>query len=291
MGHISSWLVEALSGDMTPEECDQTDGTAGSPDVTTRISYTGAHQVDRIVNIAQSTGDADATTTEVHDSLGRLHSVTEQSGASGAPTTTTYDYDLGDRLIAVATGSQSRAFTYDGRGFLISETHPEKGASGNGTTLYQTTSGTSVTDGYDARGHARRRIDGTVDGPFDVKYTYDTAERLSKVEDPDPASNTPPKARRTLKQFTFATANAPSGCTDTSAGACDARNGKLLTGVRHNYLPATGDLAVTDTWQYTGLGGRTSQRDTTGGSGTRLSGGTFPAPPNLEDPRPLSVLQ
>src|SRR5260221_508387 len=130
MGHISSWLVEALSGDMTPEECDQTDGTAGSPDVTTRISYTGAHQVDRIVNIAQSTGDADATTTEVHDSLGRLHSVTEQSAASGAPTTTTYDYDLGDRLIAVATGSQSRAFTYDGRGVLISETHPETAGAG-----------------------------------------------------------------------------------------------------------------------------------------------------------------
>src|SRR5260221_12548027 len=116
MGHISSWLVEALSGDMTPEECDQTDGTAGSPDVTTRISYTGAHQVDRIVNIAQSTGDADATTTEVHDSLGRLHSLTEQSGASGAPTTTTYDFNLGYPLFPEATGTQSRTFSHYGRG-------------------------------------------------------------------------------------------------------------------------------------------------------------------------------
>ena len=47
--------------------------------------------------------------------------------------------------------------------------------------------------------------------------------------------------------------------------------------MRHNYLPATGDVAVTDTWQYTGLGGRSSQRDTTVGSGTGFSGGSFRA--------------
>src|SRR5258708_11682091 len=92
------------------------------------------------MKMSQSGGDTDATTTEVHDALGRLYTVTERSGASGADTATTYDYDVGDRLVSVASDPQSRTFTYDGRGFLVSETHPEKGAAGNGTTLYVTTS-------------------------------------------------------------------------------------------------------------------------------------------------------
>jgi len=61
--------------------------------------------------------------------------------------------------------------------------------------------------------------------------------------------------------------------------------------VRHNYLPATGDLTVTDTWQYTGLGGRTSQRDTTVGSGTGFSGGSFRASQSWNDLGLVSVLK
>jgi YD repeat-containing protein len=57
----------------------------------------------------------------------------------------------------------------DNREFLITEQHPEKGVSGNGTVSYF---------GYDARGHATR----LVDGASDLTFTYDGAERLTQVK-------------------------------------------------------------------------------------------------------------
>jgi YD repeat-containing protein len=75
---------------------------------------------------------------------GRLWKVTEPSGSAGANVTTTYGYDARDRLRSVSTtatvsGSsvtQARSFVFDGLGFLRSGTHPEKGATGNGTVTY-----------------------------------------------------------------------------------------------------------------------------------------------------------
>ncbi|HEY0555932.1 MAG TPA: RHS repeat domain-containing protein, partial [Thermoanaerobaculia bacterium] len=131
------------------------------------LTYHGVRQVDRTVKIATAPGSENpAKTTEVYDRQGRLSSVTEPSGTGGANVTTTYGYDVGNRLATVSTtGSgvtQSRAFAYDNRGLLNWEKHPEKGAAGNGTVSYL---------GYDARGHAHRKID----GPNDLSLTYDGA--------------------------------------------------------------------------------------------------------------------
>jgi len=65
---------------------------------------------------------------------------------------------------------QTRSFEYDHRGFLLSETHPERDKA-------------TRHSGYDARGHATREIDGAENGPFDVTYAYDAAERLLTVRE------------------------------------------------------------------------------------------------------------
>ena len=60
-----------------------------------------------------------------------------------SPSETRYGYDEGGRITAVCqeldSGNcgQTRTFLYDDRGYLLSETHPEKGgASANGTVSY-----------------------------------------------------------------------------------------------------------------------------------------------------------
>lgn len=73
--HVTTFTYDSFGRTTKIKQPDQADSTA------VRISYTGARQIDRTVSIAQSGGDADAITTEVHDALGRLYSVTEQSEA------------------------------------------------------------------------------------------------------------------------------------------------------------------------------------------------------------------
>ncbi len=54
---------------------------------------------------------------------------------------TSYGYDPYDRRVAATrfkeAFSQERAYGYDARGLLVSETHPELGVSGNGSVSYQ----------------------------------------------------------------------------------------------------------------------------------------------------------
>jgi len=139
------------------------------------LSYQGVRQIARTVKVATSTAsETGATTTEIYDRYGRLYEITEPNG-----TITRHDYDVGNRLSKVCQGAtgagtttcgQQRIFTYDLRGFLISEKHPEKGASGNGLVSYFN---------YDARGHVGRRVD----GPNDLTFTYDVAERLNQIRE------------------------------------------------------------------------------------------------------------
>ncbi len=191
------------------------------------------------------TGGQTFTTTEIVDGYGRLSSVTEPLTPS---LTTNYGYDVGNRLASVAMnapeGLQQRTFTYDLAGLLTSEKHPEKGRNGYGTVSYQE---------YDARGHLRHRIDGTTGGAFDVTFVYDAAERLTHVQDLDPAN-----IRRDLKFFEYGIDN-PSN---------NPRLGKLKTATRHNYQPALGgDITVAETYTYGGPNGRVSLRETAiGGS-------------------------
>ncbi len=217
-----------------------------------KVAYGGNRLVTRTVPVGQSLAsgavvESPAVTTELYDRQGRLYQVTEPSGASGANVTTTYGYDVGNRLSSVATASagvtQTRTFTYDPRGFLLAETHPEKGVAGNGTVTYSL---------YDSRGHAGRKID----GPNDLTYQYDGAERLTIVR----ASGTPFSAcnqlsgPRCLKSFTYAIQN----------GSGDYKNGKLFQSIRYNY-PILGGTPyqafITETYHYGGVDGRVSQRD------------------------------
>ena len=214
--------------------------------------YHGVRQVDRKVKIATTTGsETTATTTEIYDRQGRLLSVTEPSGTGGMNVTTTYGYDVGNRLASVSTPAnvagtqviQTRSFNYDRAGLLKSETHPEKGASGNGTVTYPR---------YDSRGHALQKTD----GPNNLDFVYDPAERLTTVKE-DPAVGT-----RILKTFTYVDFN----------GTNDWSQGKLKQALRNNYVNVSGTVLtvpVTETYTYGGRDGRVSQRDTlatTGGS-------------------------
>jgi len=96
-------------------------GKTTSPDnKDTTFSRTGARKVSRTVSVATSSGSQDATTTETYDNLGRLRTIDEPSGESGAQVSATYAYDQLDHLISATTTSgtttQSRSFTYDLRG-------------------------------------------------------------------------------------------------------------------------------------------------------------------------------
>jgi YD repeat-containing protein len=68
------------------------------------------------------------------DGLGRLTAVTEDptgcansSGIGCLNYGTTYSYDFGDRLKSVNQGAETRSFTYDSAGRLLSATNPESG--------------------------------------------------------------------------------------------------------------------------------------------------------------------
>jgi RHS repeat-associated protein len=231
----------------------------------TLTAYAGSRQITRTLRVAtESNGDGspaehDAVTTQTYDGYGRLLSVTEGSGPNGADVTTGYIYDVGNRLRTAATSdsgvTQSRSFTYDGRGLLLSEQHPE-----SGLTIF----GASATAAaYDARGHATRKLVGTQD----LRFTYDGAERLTAVQSADTGGIV-----RTLKTFTYGTENlGPCNAIDN----CEARNGKLLTATRHNYDPLFGDITVSEDYKYYGRGGRIAERSTAVSSATAFDGASF----------------
>ena len=207
------------------------------------FAYAGVGSIARTVQVGtslsgSSVAEVPATTTELYDRQGRLHQVLEPAEANGANTTTTYAYDVGNRLKqvtqATSVGTQNRHFTFDQRGFLLSEQHPEKGVSGNGTVTFLN---------YDARGHAARRLD----GPFDLRFTYDRAERLTHVNEPAPGGGL-----RLLKLFTYGTSNAAGVRT----------HGRLEQATRWNYPTGFETAQVVETYTYGGVQGRVSRRDT-----------------------------
>jgi YD repeat-containing protein len=194
---------------------------------TTRTSHV-ATNVDNPATNADDLGTPEST-IETTDDLGRLIQVEEPTG-----TVTRYGYDVGGHLASVnmtgpsilqagTTDSQDRAFTYDGRGFLTSERHPE-----TGTTNYK----------YDARGQVTERTAGGTT----VTFEYDPAERLKRVAE----------GVKTLKSFTF---DRPNDGNDKSLGKPD-------TAVRHNYGTPHDDLTVTETFRYEAPGGRLSAKET-----------------------------
>lgn len=221
-------------------------GTIRPPDGSSHdvgFSYLGVRKVSRTSRVGNSIvgstiNEVLSTTQEFYDRQGRLYQVREQADANGTDTTTTYSYDVGNRLSrvqqATSAGTQNRFFTYDNRGFLTSEQHPEKGtdAAGNGKVTYSK---------YDARGHAGRKID----GPNDLTFTYDRAERLTQVN---------VTGGNLLKVFNYGSSNAAGVRT----------NGRLASALRYNYVgaPFNATVLLTETYTYGGRQGRVSNRTT-----------------------------
>ena len=156
---------------------------------------------------------------------------------------TTYSYDENNKLSNVSVAvpgvaSQSRSFSYDNRGFLQSETHPE-----TGTTFYGT---------YDSRGHARDERTGAAGGFFDLRTFYDRAERVTGIYYVFPTM-TDPNNLRPLKLFTY----------DMGQTATNFTRGKLVQAVRHNYIDRIAwDAIVTENYTYGGKDGAMSRRNT-----------------------------
>jgi RHS repeat-associated protein len=216
--------------------------TGTTHDVT--LGYIGVRQVNRTTRY--NAANQLSTTTERYDRQGRLYQVIEPSGASGANTTTSYSYDVGGRLSAVfmAGGGQSqgRDFTYDQRGLLLRERHPEKGTSGNGYVRYLS---------YDALGNPGRKID-SVDSPtatagaeVDLTFTYDRASRLTHQY-----------AKGVLfKTFEYGTAN----------GTGDWRLGRMWRASRSNYVwigPNPYTVKIEETYTRGGPAGAVTARAT-----------------------------
>ena len=207
-----------------------------SPDSSiTRFTFAGVRSDTTRVNIHTVAGDTDVDTTELHDGQNRLISITEPNG-----TITSYGYDAADHLTSVTMPgensiTQHRYFHYDARGFLQWEQHPELGISGDGTTTYS---------GYDARGHAHNKLTGSSGGTYDLKLTYDAAERLIGISDAG--------ASHSLKVFTFG----------ETSGMADY--GRLLTATRSNTTAGSlsADVVTTETYKYESTSGRPSERDT-----------------------------
>ena len=201
----------------------------------TTFAYAGVRTTTRTSSVAMAGGDTNVSTIETYDPRGRLMSVEEGANTS-SPLTTSYGYDIGGRLVSVNIGSQSRAFTYDGRGLLTQEQHPELGVNGNGTVSYTE---------YDSRGHARRKTAGSVD----LQTTFDFAERVKQIDD---VSVTP---SRKLKEFAYT-------------------GGRLFAAARFNCDSVLGDIAVTESYQYDDEG-RVARRDPSIGSTTNFDGLDF----------------
>ncbi|MFZ2493942.1 MAG: hypothetical protein WA208_20875 [Thermoanaerobaculia bacterium] len=201
--------------------------TAPDGSVTT-FDYTDMRRRGRTT--ANASGIVSATGSETYDALGRVVSVEEPAGAAGEPVVTFYRYDTDGRVTEVCQDSangetcgQRRTFTYDNRGFLTKEEHPE-----NGWTSYK----------YDARGHAIERTNDETS----VSYDYDAAERLTKIRED----------QKDLVEYVYED-------TDDPARPGNKRKGKLSQEIRRNYLN-TARVDTTLSNDYSGPGGTLSSR-------------------------------
>jgi YD repeat-containing protein len=218
---------------------------------TTNFVYTGARETTRQTQ-GGGTVPINISSTETYDRFGRLKEVKENSGTHGELVTTSYWYDAGDRLTAVKMADssglvQNRTFDYDGRGLLRWESQPESGMK-------------SYT--YDARGHVITSELGAAKTAYDLKYQYDSAERLTVLSSRNPTSL---DTYHPMKVFTYGIDNGPA----VYPAPPDYRKGKVLTAARYNYPtdfgpPGYSDLMVkvTETYAYKNLSGRRTHRDT-----------------------------
>ncbi|MEM7048500.1 MAG: RHS repeat-associated core domain-containing protein [Acidobacteriota bacterium] len=204
------------------------------------MTYRGEREVTYSVPIQLSLFGNEGSSTRIQrfDSYGRLREVLEPSAPSGGNITTDYLYDVAGRLTRIGTTGgdlgQVRTFTYDNRGFLLTESHPEKGPFGGGTVHHSS---------FDTRGLALRKLDHN----NDLGYQYDFLGRMQRVYDRN-------QGNRTLRSFTY----------DSAPGF---GRGKVRRATAFNYLniPSTGvdfTVKVTHDYRYQASGGAVNRKDT-----------------------------
>jgi YD repeat-containing protein len=204
----------------------------------TTMSYTGSRLVKKTQKY--NAADTNVSTQEEYDGAGQLQAVTENfcesSCGADANVRTAYKYDATGHLICVdisgsnpcSAGPHNRSFTYDGRGFLQKEIHPE-----NGTSIYK----------YDALGHVTEKTVNAGGSAFDVLYEYDPAGRLRLMKQENPL--------KTLKDLTY----------NDSIGSQNF--GKLETSTRYNYdTPPGSTVTVKETYTYGDSAGRLTAKTT-----------------------------
>ncbi|MCP3996562.1 MAG: RHS repeat protein, partial [bacterium] len=99
--------------------------------------------------------------------------------------------------------SQSRFYTWHGRGFMIRERLPEIGITGNGDVDYE----------LDAIGQLRRKTD----PEWDLRYVYDDGGRLIRIQE---------DGGRIWKEWVWCTSNAGG----------NYRRGRVTRAIRHNHM-------------------------------------------------------
>jgi RHS repeat-associated protein len=132
----------------------RTQVTESGPATTGRVVGYGYDLLYRLTSetIDEPGAADDAVITYVYDAVGNRLSRTETD--SGGPETTTYVYDLGDRLVSETTGIVSSTFAYDPNGNLLS----------------RTTAGQATTYSWDAE---NRMIGVDLGGGATIDLTYD----------------------------------------------------------------------------------------------------------------------
>jgi RHS repeat-associated protein len=180
------------------------------------LIYNGTRTRDvRNHNVALDTGNGDSTLSEIRDGFGRLVRVNDNVVRAD------YGYDPSNHLSGVtltdvnhSSVHQSRSFVYDGRGFLINETHPELGPG----TMHYTR--------IDALGHAQQVQYGSHTANT-LTFIYDRAERLIEVDALHPPLGQSDPSSSMLEQTYFY----PEGGNTTGTA------GKLWKTLRRNYVP------------------------------------------------------
>jgi RHS repeat-associated protein len=127
-------------------------------------------------NTVTTTDPALVKRKAVSDGLGRMTSLYEPDPSSGNTLTliTSYTYNLLDQLTQITQGAQTRTYSYDATGRLLSATTPEAGRVCFGSV----TGSTCNTDGYDTFNNLLKRTDAR--GVL-TSYGYDTLNRLTSV--------------------------------------------------------------------------------------------------------------
>ena len=98
---------------------------------------------------------------------GKVNKVTEEDSSGQLTVETNYVYDPMARLITITQGSQTRTFTYDALGRLLTEKHPESSLAGEANKSYTYT--------YDANSNIETKTDAR---GITVTLIYDELNRV-----------------------------------------------------------------------------------------------------------------